>query len=88
MTRRAAVVGSAAFFALAPGTVAGLIPWWLTRWRVHDAEVTALRVAGASLVIVSSTALVSAFARFIVDGIGTPAPVAPTELLVIRGLYR
>jgi protein-S-isoprenylcysteine O-methyltransferase Ste14 len=32
--------------------------------------------------------LVSAFARFVVEGIGTPAPVAPTERLVVGGLYR
>ena len=26
--------------------------------------------------------------RFVVEGIGTPAPVAPTERLVVGGLYR
>jgi protein-S-isoprenylcysteine O-methyltransferase Ste14 len=29
-----------------------------------------------------------AFARFVVEGLGTPAPVAPTEQLVVGGLYR
>src|SRR5215467_7357831 len=32
--------------------------------------------------------LIHAFARFILEGIGTPAPVAPTERLVVGGLYR
>ena len=32
--------------------------------------------------------LVHAFARFVVEGLGTPAPVAPTERLVVGGLYR
>jgi protein-S-isoprenylcysteine O-methyltransferase Ste14 len=32
--------------------------------------------------------LLEAFARFVLDGIGTPAPVAPTERLVIGGAYR
>ena len=32
--------------------------------------------------------LVSAFARFVMEGIGTPAPVAPTRQLVVGGLYR
>ena len=32
--------------------------------------------------------LVQAFARFVAEGHGTPAPVAPTERLVIGGLYR
>ncbi|HYX77279.1 MAG TPA: isoprenylcysteine carboxylmethyltransferase family protein, partial [Gaiellaceae bacterium] len=32
--------------------------------------------------------VVESFARFAIDGIGTPAPVAPTQRLVVRGLYR
>ena len=30
----------------------------------------------------------AAFWRFVVEGPGTPAPVAPTERLVVGGLYR
>ncbi len=32
--------------------------------------------------------LLHAFARFVVEGLGTPAPIAPTERLVVGGLYR
>jgi protein-S-isoprenylcysteine O-methyltransferase Ste14 len=32
--------------------------------------------------------LLQAFARFVVEGIGTPAPVAPPERLVVGGAYR
>lgn len=32
--------------------------------------------------------LLHAFARFVMEGVGTPAPVAPTERLVVGGLYR
>ena len=32
--------------------------------------------------------LLDAFARFVREGRGTPAPVAPTERLVVGGLYR
>ncbi len=32
--------------------------------------------------------LLHAFARFALEGIGTPAPVAPTQHLVVGGLYR
>jgi protein-S-isoprenylcysteine O-methyltransferase Ste14 len=32
--------------------------------------------------------LLHAFLRFVVEGIGTPAPVAPTQRLVVGGLYR
>jgi protein-S-isoprenylcysteine O-methyltransferase Ste14 len=31
---------------------------------------------------------VSAFVRFVVQGFGTPAPVAPTQQLVVGGPYR
>jgi protein-S-isoprenylcysteine O-methyltransferase Ste14 len=39
------------------------------------------RAAGALI-------LLSSFARFVVEGVGTPAPVAPTERLVVGGFYR
>ncbi len=32
--------------------------------------------------------LIHAFVRFVAEGAGTPAPVAPTEHLVVGGLYR
>jgi protein-S-isoprenylcysteine O-methyltransferase Ste14 len=32
--------------------------------------------------------LLEAFARFVIEGVGTPAPAAPTEKLVVGGLYR
>ena len=37
MRKSVAAVGSSVFFAFAPGVVAGLIPWWLTRWQVGQA---------------------------------------------------
>jgi hypothetical protein len=33
MRTSTAAVGSAVFFILAPGTVAGLIPWLITHWE-------------------------------------------------------
>lgn len=45
-------------------------------------------MAGALLVAVGSIVLLHAFARFVLEGIGTPAPIAPTEHLVIGGAYR
>ena len=47
-----------------------------------------LRVLGAALVAAGLVVLVHAFVRFVVEGVGTPAPVAPTEHLVVGGLYR
>ena len=82
-----AAAGTATFLLLAPGVVAGLVPWWITGWHAHDLW-TPARVAGALLIAGGAAALLHAFARFVVEGIGTPAPVAPTERLVVGGLYR
>jgi protein-S-isoprenylcysteine O-methyltransferase Ste14 len=90
MSRSRAAAGSALFFALAPGVVAGLIPWRLTGWEVEASGFIWLpiQVAGAIVLIVGVGVLLHAFGRFVAEGIGTPAPVAPTERLVIGGLYR
>ncbi len=82
-----AALGTAAFLVLAPGVVAGLVPWWITGWQSHDVWLP-VRVVGAVLIAVGAGALLHAFARFVVEGIGTPAPPAPTEHLVVGGLYR
>jgi protein-S-isoprenylcysteine O-methyltransferase Ste14 len=88
--RSAAAAGTVSFFVLAPGVVAGVVPWWLTGWR-PGAPLSIwwpLRLAGALLVIAGAAVLVHAFARFVTEGLGTPAPVAPTSHLVVGGLYR
>ena len=72
---------------LAPGVVAVLIPYLLTGWQMETAPV-AVRIAGAVLIALGSGFLLHAFARFVVEGLGTPAPVAPTEHLVVGGVYR
>jgi protein-S-isoprenylcysteine O-methyltransferase Ste14 len=84
-----AAVGSAIFLVLAPGATAVLIPWLLTGWHEHvPPPPVAIRLAGVLLVVVGAAALLSAFARFVLEGRGTPAPVAPTQHLVVGGLYR
>ena len=81
-------MGTGVFLLIAPGVVAGLVPWWLTGWEVGPELWVPLRVAGGALTAVSVGVLLHAFGRFVLEGIGTPAPVAPTERLVIGGLYR
>jgi protein-S-isoprenylcysteine O-methyltransferase Ste14 len=90
MRRAGAALGSAVFFALAPGVVAGLVPWWLTGWQVRSLPAwwLPLRLAGVVLLVAGTAVLVQAFARFVVEGLGTPAPVAPPSELVVGGLYR
>jgi protein-S-isoprenylcysteine O-methyltransferase Ste14 len=82
-----AALGSALFLLVAPGVAAGLVPWLLTGWDSSDPPAW-LAVLGAALVAAGAGALLHAFARFVVEGTGTPAPVAPTDRLVVGGLYR
>src|SRR5205809_2771906 len=86
----AAALGSAVFFVLAPGLVAGVVPWWLTGWRMREPLPfwAPPRVRGRALIVAGTVVLVYAFVQFVTEGVGTPAPVAPTERLVVSGLYR
>ena len=87
--RPRAAVGSVVFLVVAPGVVAGLVPWLLTGWDARDKPWwPAVRLVGGVLIVLGVVALLHAVARFVVEGLGTPAPVAPTERLVVGGLYR
>src|SRR2546430_8129371 len=89
-SRTVAAVGSIAFFVLAPGVVAGLIPWWLTGWRMREPMPfwAPLRVLGAALIVAGTVVLVYAFVLFVTAGGCTPAPVAPAEGVVGGGPFR
>ena len=90
MQRVSAVLGSALFFMVAPCVLAGLIPWSMTRWEFRPAffGLEGARSVGVLLILVGLPGLVDSFARFALQGLGTPAPVAPTKNLVVTGLYR
>jgi protein-S-isoprenylcysteine O-methyltransferase Ste14 len=88
--RTVAVLGSAVFFVVAPCTLAGLMPWLITGWQLQPPflglELT--RAIGAIMILTGVPGLVDAFARFALQGLGTPAPIAPPQNLVVTGLYR
>jgi protein-S-isoprenylcysteine O-methyltransferase Ste14 len=90
MRRTFAALGSLAFFALAPGVVAGLVPWWVTGWEVRQLPpyLAPVRVLGVAQIVAGVAVLAHAFVRFVVEGLGTPAPIAPPDRLVVGGLYR
>jgi protein-S-isoprenylcysteine O-methyltransferase Ste14 len=78
------------FFLAAPGVVAGLIPWLLTRWQARELLPywAPMRVLGGILLVAGLIALIRAFVRFVTEGLGTPAPIAAPERLVVGGVYR
>lgn len=90
MRKLTAAVGSLLFLFVAPGVVIGLVPWLLTRWEFHrpTPHWVVAQVVGAILVAAGVAVILHAFARFVLDGLGTPVPAAPPRRLVVSGLYR
>jgi protein-S-isoprenylcysteine O-methyltransferase Ste14 len=90
MRKMAAILGSALFFLIAPVMVGFVVPWWIAGWQMGAStpESNLFRVAGVVLVLVGLVPLVESFGRFALVGLGTPAPVAPTQHLVVTGFYR
>src|SRR3954454_17259526 len=90
MQRVSAILGSALFFLVAPLVLAGFVPWWITHWEFQPAffgfELTSS--IGLMLIIAGVPGVADSFARFALQGLGTPAPIAPTQKLVVTGLYR
>ena len=87
MNKAGAAIGSLVFLVVTPGFVVGVVPWWISRWHMDAAPVPG-RLAGVVLIALGIAGLLDSFARFALQGLGTPAPVAPTEHLVVSGLYR
>ena len=90
MKRALALLGSAVFLVIAPGTLAVYVPWTFTGWRLAPALLGffPLRVVGGLMIAAGLPVLLDSFARFAIQGLGTPAPVAPPQHLVVTGLYR
>jgi protein-S-isoprenylcysteine O-methyltransferase Ste14 len=88
--RAPALLASFAFLVLAPGIVAGYVPWLMTRWRAGPPLLGLIgdRALGILLLVIGATVLLDSFARFAVQGRGTPAPVLPTTRLIATGAYR
>jgi protein-S-isoprenylcysteine O-methyltransferase Ste14 len=90
MRKLFAGLGAFLFFFIAPGTVVGLVPWWISRGRMGAPflGVSGVRVLGLILIAAGLVPLLESFVRFVLKGLGTPAPVFPTRHLVVSGFYR
>jgi protein-S-isoprenylcysteine O-methyltransferase Ste14 len=82
-------VGTILFLFVAPGVVAGLIPFVITRWRMpwQPPALVPIAIVAALGILSGIIVLLDAFARF-ARADGTPAPPAPTAHLVVVGPYR
>lgn len=83
--RRRAAIGTLVFTIAVPGTAVVLLPWLLSGWRLAGSW--ALRALGFLLIVAALPVFASFLVRFVREGIGTPAPIAPTERLVVGGPF-
>ena len=85
-----AVLGTALFAAVVPGTVVVFVPWRLTRWVLGPPFLgaTSTRVLGVLLIVLAAPVFVSFNLRFVREGHGTPAPIAPTQHLIVGGPFQ
>ena len=76
MRKFSAALGSAVFFVIAPGTVAGFLPWAISRGEMQPALFGQdwLRIVGGVLVFLGLVPLLNSF--------------LPTQHLVVTGFYR
>jgi len=90
MRRIPAILASAIFLVIAPGIVAGYVPWRICRWHVGVPllGISWFRLVGVLLIAAGLPVLLDSFTRFALQGLGTPAPILPTRHLVVTGLYQ
>ena len=84
--RRADLVRNLVFVVLVPGVVGGLVPWLITGYEGRGVPVIVAVIAWA-FILEGTAVLLYGVWHFAVEGRGTPAPVAPTERLVVSGPY-
>lgn len=85
-----AYLGTVVFTVVMPGSVVGLVPYLISRWELRPPlfGFGPIRWIGLGMFIVAVPAFADFLARFVREGHGTPAPIAPTRRLVVGGVYR
>lgn len=87
---RGPLIGTLIFIVLVPGSVVGLVPYLLSGWNVQPPLCAwpPVRWIGGALFLIGAPFFFDFAARFVWEGRGTPAPVAPTQRLVVGGPFR
>jgi hypothetical protein len=78
--------GSLLFFFVAPGVVAGAVPWSITRYA--DLAEMPAAIIGLTLTALGLAALIACFVQFVREGRGTPATPAPIRVSPRRTTIR
>jgi protein-S-isoprenylcysteine O-methyltransferase Ste14 len=83
-------IGTIVFVLVVPGSVVVYVPFLLSRWRLRAPFFgwEATRWLGLLLFTGGVPIFVDFIVRFVREGRGTPAPVAPTRHLVVGGCFR
>jgi protein-S-isoprenylcysteine O-methyltransferase Ste14 len=81
-------LGTLAFVLVVPTTVVGYVPYALTGWVMRPPFFPGARIVGAVLLLAALQLFVGFNLRFVREGEGTPAPIAPTRRLVVGGPFR
>jgi len=82
-------IRASAFLIIAPGTIAGWLPWYIAgRKGLPSGDVRLSQWAGLLLIAAGWLVLLQCFRDFARSGGGTPAPYDPPIALVTSGLYR
>ena len=77
------------FTIVVPGTVAGLIPYLIQRnYDTLSLNLGPGQYLGILLIILGVIVYLATAGAFAIIGRGTPAPIRPTQKLVIEGLHR
>lgn len=80
---------TAIFSVLAPGTVGFAIPFRLGRTAENAVAIPWLQIPLGVVIFVLGVSIYLRCAwDFVVQGLGTPAPIDAPKVLVVRGLYR
>jgi protein-S-isoprenylcysteine O-methyltransferase Ste14 len=85
-----AALGTILFVVLVPGSVVVLGPWLVTGWHIAPPLLRwhVTRWLGAALLVLAVPLFAAFNLRFVIEGHGTPAPIAPTNRLVVGGPFR